>query len=62
MQEHAGYLTSARRGFLPHGFCCLWNPALLWTHLVAGSVATAAAMPSDVPQALTIIRSAGGAQ
>ena len=22
-------------GFLPHGFCYLWNPALLWTHFVS---------------------------
>jgi signal transduction histidine kinase len=30
--EHVEAVSS---GFLPHGFCYLWNPALLWTHVTA---------------------------
>jgi signal transduction histidine kinase len=29
--DHAGSTAN----FLPHGFCYLWDPALLWTHVVA---------------------------
>jgi signal transduction histidine kinase len=33
MQEHAEHATGS--AFLPHGFCYLWNPELLWTHVIA---------------------------
>jgi signal transduction histidine kinase len=29
------HVETAASSFLPHGFCYLWNPALLWTHLTA---------------------------
>ncbi|CAN5872060.1 hypothetical protein BH23GEM9_BH23GEM9_28870 [soil metagenome] len=34
MQEHQHIQTAAAE-FLPHGFCYLWNPGLLWTHVTA---------------------------
>ncbi len=35
MQAHAEHVPAAAGSFLPHGFCYLWNPHLLWTHVVA---------------------------
>ena len=35
MQEHPEHIRAAADAFLPHGFCYLWNPQLLWTHVVA---------------------------
>ncbi|MBR9990699.1 MAG: HAMP domain-containing histidine kinase [Gemmatimonadetes bacterium] len=29
------HIEAVSNGFLPHGFCYLWNPALLWTHVTA---------------------------
>ncbi|HUH11791.1 MAG TPA: ATP-binding protein [Longimicrobiales bacterium] len=34
MQEHAHDVSEVAQGFLPHGFCYLWKPELLWTHVV----------------------------
>jgi signal transduction histidine kinase len=34
MQPH-DHVESAVNSFLPHGFCYLWNPGLLWTHVVS---------------------------
>lgn len=34
MQAHADH-GSGGSGFLPHGFCYLWNQELLWTHVLA---------------------------
>jgi signal transduction histidine kinase len=34
MQEHAEHVTGSS-SFLPHGFCYLWDPGLLWTHVTA---------------------------
>jgi PAS domain S-box-containing protein len=33
--EHVEKAAAASGGFLPHGFCYLWNPGLLWTHVIA---------------------------
>jgi signal transduction histidine kinase len=33
MQPHATHAPAAADGFLPHGFCYLWNKPLLLTHL-----------------------------
>ncbi|HYD52238.1 MAG TPA: PAS domain-containing sensor histidine kinase [Gemmatimonadaceae bacterium] len=33
MQVHETHAPAAADGFLPHGFCYLWNKPLLWTHL-----------------------------
>ena len=30
------------RGLPPHGYCLLWDPALVWTHVVADAVIAAA--------------------
>jgi PAS domain S-box-containing protein len=35
MQAHPEHVRAAAEAFLPHGFCYLWNPRLLWTHVVA---------------------------
>ncbi|HEY0995648.1 MAG TPA: PAS domain-containing sensor histidine kinase [Gemmatimonadaceae bacterium] len=35
MQPHTTHAPVAADGFLPHGFCYLWNPPLLWTHLLS---------------------------
>lgn len=35
MQDHAAHIPGAESGFLPHGFCYLWDPELLWTHVVS---------------------------
>lgn len=35
MQPHSEHVEAATSGFLPHGFCYLWNPHLLWTHVVS---------------------------
>ena len=34
MQAHS-HAQEVVEAFLPHGFCYLWNPQLLWTHVVA---------------------------
>jgi signal transduction histidine kinase len=34
MQPH-DHVQTAASSFLPHGFCYLWNPGLLWTHVTA---------------------------
>jgi signal transduction histidine kinase len=34
MQSHEHVVTGGS-GFLPHGFCYLWDPQLLWTHVGA---------------------------
>ncbi|MEY2882642.1 MAG: hypothetical protein RL490_366 [Pseudomonadota bacterium] len=38
------YLTRLlfERGLAPHGFCLLWDPALIWTHVVADALIGAA--------------------
>jgi hypothetical protein len=30
------------RGFQPHGYCLLWYPGLLWTHVLADALIAAA--------------------
>lgn len=35
MQPHTTHIRGAADGFLPHGFCYLWDPPLLWTHFVS---------------------------
>jgi signal transduction histidine kinase len=35
MQAHTEHVQAAASGFLPHGYCYLWNPPLLWTHVVS---------------------------
>lgn len=32
----------AIRGFAPHGYCLLWQPALIWTHVVSDAIIAAA--------------------
>jgi signal transduction histidine kinase len=34
MQPH-DHVETVASSFLPHGFCYLWNPGLLWTHVTA---------------------------
>ena len=33
MQAHVAHAPAVAEGFLPHGFCYLWNKPLLYTHL-----------------------------
>jgi PAS domain S-box-containing protein len=35
MQAHTVHAPGTTDGFLPHGFCYLWDPPLLWTHFVS---------------------------
>jgi signal transduction histidine kinase len=35
MQPHTTHVAAAADGFLPHGFCYLWNKPLLWMHLTS---------------------------
>ncbi|HZF69214.1 MAG TPA: HAMP domain-containing sensor histidine kinase, partial [Gemmatirosa sp.] len=35
MPPHTTHAPGAVADFLPHGFCYLWNPPLLWTHLLS---------------------------
>lgn len=35
MQSQHAHAPGVPEGFLPHGFCYLWDPQLLWTHLTS---------------------------
>lgn len=41
------------RGFAPHGYCLLWQPELIWTHVIADAV-TALAY-ATIPIALVVL-------
>lgn len=34
----AGHGALSTHGFMPHGMCYLWEPSILWTHVVADAV------------------------
>lgn len=34
----AGHSSLSTHGFMPHGMCYLWEPSILWTHVVADAV------------------------
>lgn len=34
----AGHSPLSTHGFMPHGMCYLWEPSILWTHVIADAV------------------------
>ena len=51
MIEYLNRLLGAK-GLAPHGFCLLWDPALIWTHVVADALIAAAYF--SIPVALGV--------
>src|SRR3712207_7828736 len=49
-------LSRSHDGFLPHGFCYLWNPPLVWTHLVSDVLIGAAYIAISVTLAHLVHR------
>jgi len=31
-------LLFAPNDFMPHGYCCLWNPGLVWLHVISDAL------------------------
>src|ERR1700674_177956 len=36
----AGGWASADGGFMPHGYCYLWNPSIVWLHVISDGLIT----------------------
>lgn len=46
----------AGQGLAPHGFCLLWDPALIWTHVVTDSAIAAAYFSIPVAMAYFLVK------
>jgi hypothetical protein len=46
------------RGFAPHGYCLLWQPGLVWTHVMADGITALAYF--TIPVALVYLVSKRG--
>ncbi len=45
--------------YLLHGFCYLWNPTLLWTHLVSDAVIALAYLSISTTLAVLVVKARG---
>ncbi len=59
MQPHTDHMPAVADGFLPHGFCYLWRPSLLWTHVATDLLIGLAYVAISASLIYMVIRAGG---